>query len=79
MRYLAPDEDGEIDLLQSLIDLFWLDLGQLLHALHRDRSVFDGLSALRNLTFGTQDFWTESALTDRRGPTGRNWHPVSPA
>ena len=75
---LAAHEDGEtIDLFRYLIDLFWLDLGQLLYALHRGRSVVDGLSALRNLTFATRDFWTEAAFADRQGLTKRNWHPMS--
>ena len=77
LEHLAPDEGNQIDLFRYLINLFWLDLGQLLYALHRGRSVFDGLSALRNLTFGTQDFWTESALADRQGLTRRHWHPIS--
>ena len=77
LEHLAPDEDDQIDLFRYLINLFWLDLGQLLYALHRGRSVFDGLSALRNLTFGTQDFWTEAAFADRQGLTRRHWHPIS--
>ena len=35
----APKEHGEIDLFGYFIDLFWLDLGQLLYSLHRGRSV----------------------------------------
>ena len=76
IEHVPPDEDGEIDLFGYLIDLFWLDLGQLLYALHRGRSVMDGLSALRNLTFGTRDFWTEAAFADRQGLTNRNWRPI---
>ena len=79
LENFAPDADGGLDLFGYLIDLFWLDLGQLLYALHRGRSVFDSLSALRNLTFGTQDFWTEAAFADRRGLSERNWYPVTPA
>ena len=75
---VAAHEDGEtIDLFRYLIDLFWLDLGQLLYALHRGRSIVDGLSALKNLTFGTRDFWTEAAFADRQGLTKRHWRPVS--
>ena len=79
LEHFAPDEDGEIDLFRYLINLFWLDLGQLLYALHRGRSVFEGLAPLRNLTFGTQDFWTEAAFADRQGLTKRHWHPVPPS
>ena len=78
IAHISAQEDGEaIDLFRYLIDLFWLDLGQLLYALHRGRSVVDGLSALRNLTFGTQDFWTEAAFADRQGLTKKHWRPVS--
>lgn len=76
IEQIAPDEDGEIDLFGYLIDLFWLDLGQLLYALHRGRSVFQGLSVLKNLTFGTQDYWTEAAFADRQGLAERHWHPI---
>ena len=73
----AHEDSGTIDLFRYLIDLFWLDLGQLLYALHRGRSIVDGLSALKNLTFGTRDFWTEAAFADRQGLTKRHWRPVS--
>ena len=65
----APKEHGEIDLFGYFIDLFWLDLGQLLYSLHRGRSVPGAVSALRHLTFGTRDFWTEAAFADRQGLT----------
>ena len=76
IEHVGTDDDGQIDLFGYLIDLFWLDLGQLLYALHRGRSLVDALSALRSLTFGTQDFWTEAAFADRQGLTNRNWHPI---
>ena len=77
LENLPPDEDGEVALFNYVINLFWLDLGQLLYALHRGRSVFDGVCAMRNLTFGTQDFWTEAGFADRQGLTKRHWHPSS--
>ena len=77
LENLPPDEHGEIALFGYVINLFWLDLGQLLYALHRGHSVFDGLSAMSNLTFGTQDFWTEAGFADRQGLTKRHWHPSS--
>ena len=78
IAHVAAQEGGEaIDLFRYLTDLFWLDLGQLLYALDRGHSVVDGLSALRNLTFGTRDFWSEAAFADRQGLTKRHWCPVS--
>ena len=77
MACVAIDEDGTIDLLSYLIDLFWLDLGQLLYALYRGRTIEGGLSALRNLTFGTQDFWTEAAFADRSGVTKKHWRGMA--
>ena len=79
LEHIASAEHGEFDLFRYLLDLFWLDLGQLLYALHRGRSVVDALSALRCLTFGTHDYWTEAAFADHQGLTGRYWHPVPPA
>ena len=72
----APKEHGEIDLFGYFIDLFWLDLGQLLYSLHRGRSVPGAVSALRHLTFGTRDFWTEAAFADRQGLTEGKWLPI---
>ena len=73
---VATKEHGEIDLFGYFIDLFWLDLGQLLYSLHRGRSVPGAVSALRHLTFGTRDFWTEAAFADRRGFTEGKWLPI---
>ena len=74
---VAPLKSQQADLFAYLIDVFWLDLGQLLYALQRGRSVPDSLAALRNLTFSTRDFWTEAALADRRRLTEKHWHPPS--
>ena len=74
---IAPRQDGRVDMVGYLMGVSWLDLGQLLYALHRGRSLADALSPLRHLTFGTRDFWTEAALADRQGLTERNWRPIS--
>ena len=80
MVEVAPKKDNQADVFAYLINVFWLDLGQLLYALERGRSVPDSLAALRTLTFSTRDFWTEAALADRQSLTERYWHPpVSPA
>ena len=73
---VAIDETEKLNLHAYLLDVFWLDLGQLLYALHRGRSVFHGVTALRSLTFQSQDYWTEVALAERRGLVDRNWHPL---
>ena len=77
IEQVAPRRGGQIDLFRYMLHVFWLDLGQLVYALQRGRSLVDGLSALRNLTFGTQDFWTEAALADRQSLTDSKWHPAS--
>ena len=73
---IASREHGEIDMVGYLIGVFWFDLGQLLYALHRGRSVIDALSVLRHITFSTRDFWTEAAIADRRTLTDNKWHPL---
>ena len=72
---VAPYREGQVDLLPYMLNVFWFDLGQLLYTLHRGRSVVDGLSALRPLTFSTRDFWTEAALADLKGLTKSKWWP----
>ena len=74
---IPPYKDNPTDLFHYMLYVFWFDLGQLLYTLHRGRSIIDGLSALRNITFSTQDFWTEAALADRNGLTAKNWRPLS--
>ena len=74
---VAPREQGQLDLFAYMLHVFWLDLGQLFYVLRRGRSVPDGLSALRHVTFSTQDFWTEMALADRTPLTEKHWHPPS--
>ena len=74
---ITPLKDDQNALFRYMLYVFWFDLGQLLYALHRGRSITDGLSVLRNLTFSTQDFWTEAAFADRRGITASKWRPLS--
>lgn len=73
---IAPRQDGMVEMARYLMGVSWLDLGQLLYALQRGRSLTSALSALRHLTFGTRDFWTEAALANRQGLPERNWRPV---
>ena len=74
---IAPQRDGKVDMVRYLMWVSWYDLGQLLYALQRGRSLMDAMSGLRHLTFGTRDFWTEAAFADRQGLTRENWHPIS--
>lgn len=73
---VASYREGQVDLVSYMLDVFWFDLGQLLYVLHRGRSVLDGLTALRSLTFSTRDFWTEAAFADRQGFTKSKWNPA---
>ena len=59
---IAPRKQVQIDLFAYLLQVFWLDLKQLLYVLRRGRLVPGGLSALRHVTFSAQDF-----------RTGRHW------
>ena len=74
---VAPRKGDRVDMVRYLMQVSWFDLGQLLYALNRGRSLTEAISALRHLTFSTRDFWTEAALADRQGLTDRNWLPVS--
>ena len=76
IEQISSYDSGELDVFAYLLDLFWFDLGQLLYALHRGRSVFQGLSLLKNITFGTQDYWTEAASADHQGLAKRHWFPI---
>lgn len=73
---IVPNLNGDIDMHGFLMDVCWFDLGQLLYALHRGRSVVKGVTALQHLTFSTRDYWTEAAWADKRGHTKPNWHPL---
>lgn len=69
-------ENQQADLFQYMIDVHWLDLGQLIYVLQRGRSVPHSLAALRHLTFSTRDFWTEAAWADRQSLTESHWYPA---
>lgn len=66
---IAPQKHGQTDLFAYMLDVFWLDIGQLLYIFRRGPSVVDALSPLRNVMFSTRDFWTEVAFADRLGLT----------
>ena len=71
---IAPlSKDGRVRMDHYLHDVLWLDLGQLLYAIQRGRSLAAGLGALKHLSFCTRDFWTEAKLADSQGLTKGNW------
>ena len=70
---VCPVENGARDFFVFMLDVFWLDLGQLAYVLHRSKSVESAFKPLRNVTFSTRDFWTEVALLDRLGHTSKHW------
>lgn len=76
MAIVAPKKDGVTDLHSYLIDVFWLDLGQLLYILDRANTVSDAFWPLKHITFSSRDFWTELAYADRGGLTQHRWRPV---
>ncbi len=73
---VAPKQDGLVELFPYLIDVFWLDLGQLLYVLDRANTVWDAFRPLKHITFGSRDFWTELAHAERGGLTTGKWRPV---
>jgi hypothetical protein len=76
---LAPKKkDGAIDLFAYFLDVFWLDLGQVLYVLDRANSVVDAFTPLQFVTFTTRDFWTEVAFADSQGLTNDRWRPLPP-
>lgn len=60
------DAEGRIDLFPYFLDVFWMDLGQLVCALDRAPTVAAAFRPVRHLTFGSRDFWTEIAFLDRQ-------------
>jgi hypothetical protein len=77
MVLVAPKKDGLADLFPYLIDVFWLDLGQLLYILDRANTVWDAFRPLKHVSFSSRDFWTEIAHAERSGLTLGKWRPAS--
>ncbi len=77
MTLVAPKKDGLAELVPYLIDVFWLDLGQLLYILDRANTVWDAFGPLKHITFSSRDFWTELAYVDRQGLTKGRWRSLT--
>lgn len=73
---VAPKKGENLDLFDYFIDVFWLDLGQLVYALSRSSTVSGALTALRHFTFVTRDYWTEVAIADRQGLLKSKWKSI---
>lgn len=65
--------DNPTDLNSYFIDIFWLDLGQLIYLLERGCSIADSFSPLKHITFSTRDFWTEAFYAESMGLTNGKW------
>jgi hypothetical protein len=77
MALVAPKRDGTADLIHYLMDVYWLDLGQLLYVLDRANTVWDAFTPMSRITFSSRDFWTELAHADRVGVTAGKWRLVA--
>jgi len=73
---VAPKRDGSPDITPYFIDVFWLDVGQLLYILHRAHTVWDAFRPLKHITFSSRDFWMELATADRGGLTKDRWSQI---
>jgi hypothetical protein len=78
MALVAPERDGVADLLHYLLDVYWLDVGQLLYVLDRASTVWDALTVRSRVNFSSRDFWNELAHADHMGLTitAGKWRPV---
>ena len=68
---------NENDLFEYLLDVWWLDLGQLLYVLNRANTVKDAFCSFRNITTTSHDFWTEIAHADRNYLLKGKWKAVN--
>lgn len=55
------DAEGRLDVFDFFLFTHWVDLGQLIYALHRAERVDDALRPVRHATTGSRDFWSELA------------------
>ncbi|MFG1352355.1 hypothetical protein [Xanthobacter autotrophicus] len=77
LSVLAPKNgEGQMNLFAYLIDIFWLDLGQVLYVLDRSFAVWNAFEPLQFITFSTRDFWSEIAFADLQGVTKDRWRPI---
>lgn len=75
-RLARTTKDGTPNRFAYILDLFWLDLGQVLYALNRGKTVFDAFMALRSFTFSSRDFWTEVGFAEKQDLTKDRWNPL---
>lgn len=72
-----PRAKDKIDLHSYMINVFWLDLGELIYMLGRANSVTNAIAPLKHVTFSTRCVWTEIANADRSTLTAKYWTPLA--
>lgn len=68
-------KNDAIDLHAYMINVFWLDIGELIYILSRADSVTNALAPLKHVTFSSRDIWTEIANAERSKLTEKYWKP----
>lgn len=71
----AVRKNDAIDLHAYMINVFWLDIGELIYILSRADSVTNALAPLKHVTFSSRDIWTEIANAERSKLTEKYWNP----
>ncbi|MBS0235173.1 MAG: hypothetical protein JSR99_17030 [Proteobacteria bacterium] len=71
-----PLKNGQYNIFAYLLNVFWLDLGQLLYSLDRATTVTRALTPLKHFTFSSRDFWTEVAFAESQGLLQGKWKPA---
>ena len=70
-------KNDAIDLHAYMINVFWLDIGELIYILSRADSVTNALAPLKHVTFSSRDIWTEIANAERSKLTEKYWKPLA--
>lgn len=73
----AARQNGAIDLHAYMINVFWLDIGELIYILSRADSVTNALAPLKHVTFSSRDIWIEIANAERSKLTEKYWKPLA--
>lgn len=73
----AVRKSDAIDLHAYMINVFWLDIGELIYILSRADSVTNALAPLKHVTFSSRDIWTEIANAERSKLTEKYWKPLA--
>ncbi len=71
-----PPKEGQYNIFAYLLNVSWLDLGQLLYSLDRATTVARAFTPLKHFTFSSRDFWTEVAFAESQGLLQGKWRPA---